>query len=251
MSKDPSWITLKSEDLYYICQVIDGVLKDPRPYLRGIEDIFGDAAILALLTPFEKHSHLHIFVEGALDFLMMEGDVNDWIAKLIKSNQIGRECLGRSRPESLDVATDELLEELINAGVYTDLRDSIARQVFYVLFGNRELLKSLGELTSGYILSASDVFPDYFNGRGTLLRRTIPGWAARAVFYRDKGRCAMCGLDCTPTLRPEKNENYDHIVPLAKGGANDVTNLQLLCGPCNRQKSASGAITSGNYLEWY
>ena len=29
----------------------------------------------------------------------------------------------------------------------------------------------------------------------------------------------------------------DHVKPVAKGGTNDLDNLQLLCGACNRQKS--------------
>ena len=31
---------------------------------------------------------------------------------------------------------------------------------------------------------------------------------------------------------------YDHVIPLALGGASTTDNLQLLCGQCNRQKSA-------------
>ncbi|WP_083635845.1 HNH endonuclease signature motif containing protein [Rhizobium gallicum] len=35
-----------------------------------------------------------------------------------------------------------------------------------------------------------------------------------------------------------ETERYDHLVPLARFGANDVTNLQLLCEPCNLKKAA-------------
>ena len=45
--------------------------------------------------------------------------------------------------------------------------------------------------------------------------------------------------------------HYDHIVPLASGGLNDVTNIQLLCEDCNRRKSAGLAITSTRYEPWY
>ena len=53
----------------------------------------------------------------------------------------------------------------------------------------------------------------------------------RAVFERDGGHCVEC--DATFDLQ------YDHVIPVAHGGASSVENLQLLCGACNREKSAS------------
>lgn len=44
-------------------------------------------------------------------------------------------------------------------------------------------------------------------------------------------QCVYCG----ETYRLE----VDHIKPLSKGGSNDLENLQLLCGHCNRKKHAS------------
>lgn len=53
----------------------------------------------------------------------------------------------------------------------------------------------------------------------------------RAVFERDGGKCVQCG---------EKFDlQYDHIIPVALGGASTVENLQLLCGSCNREKGAN------------
>jgi len=51
---------------------------------------------------------------------------------------------------------------------------------------------------------------------------------------RDAGfRCANCGTpgDCV-TL------HADHILPVAKGGTNHVSNIQPLCGKCNMAKGA-------------
>ena len=49
--------------------------------------------------------------------------------------------------------------------------------------------------------------------------------------------CAGCGR----SLEPEFME-LDHINPRAQGGENYITNRILLCGPCNRRKSASLTI---------
>jgi 5-methylcytosine-specific restriction endonuclease McrA len=61
-------------------------------------------------------------------------------------------------------------------------------------------------------------------------REPIPREVRRAVFERDGGKCTECGS--TFDLQ------YDHMIPVALGGATTVQNLQLLCADCNRQKGA-------------
>jgi hypothetical protein len=50
------------------------------------------------------------------------------------------------------------------------------------------------------------------------------------VWRRDQGQCAKCGSK-------EKLE-FDHIVPVAKGGSNTARNIELLCETCNRKKGS-------------
>ena len=59
-------------------------------------------------------------------------------------------------------------------------------------------------------------------------RKTISQEVRDKVWNRDGGKCVEC----------DSNENleFDHIIPVAKGGANTYRNLQLLCEPCNRSK---------------
>jgi hypothetical protein len=63
-----------------------------------------------------------------------------------------------------------------------------------------------------------------------------PTWAVNAVVARDRGLCALCGVSITAELRAARH--IDHIVPLARAGTNDLSNLQLLCDRCNGKKSA-------------
>lgn len=62
-------------------------------------------------------------------------------------------------------------------------------------------------------------------------RRPIPRDVRLAVFERDGGRCVECGSGF--------EIQYDHVIPVAMGGAGTVENLQILCAPCNRAKGAS------------
>lgn len=60
-------------------------------------------------------------------------------------------------------------------------------------------------------------------------RQQIPEAVRIAVWRRDGGKCSKCGSR-------EKLE-YDHIIPVSRGGANTVRNIELLCEICNRAKS--------------
>ena len=51
------------------------------------------------------------------------------------------------------------------------------------------------------------------------------------VFERDNYQYQSCGK-----TNEETELNTDHIIPLAKGGSNDISNLQTLCRSCNQKK---------------
>jgi hypothetical protein len=94
-----------------------------------------------------------------------------------------------------------------------------------------EFAVSAPDLTSEHIRQVVRVFHrqvdvGFENGSS----RHIPQDVKTAVWQRDGGRCIQCGA--TDYLE------FDHVIPVAKGGANTVQNVQLLCRRCNGQKSA-------------
>jgi len=60
-------------------------------------------------------------------------------------------------------------------------------------------------------------------------RIAISSNVKREVWRRDQGHCARCGS--------RENLEYDHIIPVGKGGSNTARNIELLCQECNRKKS--------------
>lgn len=115
----------------------------------------------------------------------------------------------------------------------------LSREMFYVLFQNREFLQNFNL----YLSNANSFCID---------RCTIPQWVKRAIVYRDRGRCINCGKDLSGQfdVEDERGVHFDHIVPLHNGGINDVSNIQLLCQHCNTSKNAS-SFTSNKYKDWY
>jgi len=167
----------------------------------------------------------------------------------LKANAIARE----------DLDLDHLAEyhqDLRLCGQLNDLVEHLATEVFHVLFSNRALLGMFNELLSRtFLLNFSDELPceyeDLFERQGKLKRVSAPEWAKRAVFHRDRGLCAFCQKDLSGLVSTQPGRHFDHIVPLAQGGLNDVTNLQLLCESCNLKKSSETYTVSGIYEAWY
>ncbi len=86
-----------------------------------------------------------------------------------------------------------------------------------------------------------------------------PREARRRVRKRDRGICAGCGVDTRKLKKAHRGPGsaqalrdlgfvprrslweLDHIVPLIDGGGHELANLQTLCTPCHKAKTAAEA----------
>ncbi|TWA90359.1 HNH endonuclease [Bradyrhizobium stylosanthis] len=259
---------------YYFANIVCNVLRDPFPYIRNLDGFWGSEFVTRFSEPFPKWSALHAFIEFVVTDLLFEEDgksVGDsgkppklWVEYAADfygiENIDFKTWLSEAREPSHVCCDDDVYDfysELQVAGEeYENLISEIVDDAFSVLFSHRSLLLDLNEGISGGItdLDAPQSDPDFghlFTPKGRLKRAHVPEWASRAVFYRDRGRCVLCDKDLTGLLSPDFSRHMDHIVALANGGINDVTNLQLLCEACNLQKLHFRSSTRDKLQPWY
>lgn len=95
-----------------------------------------------------------------------------------------------------------------------------------------------------------------YKNRPTSLARPESDPARRAVFDKNKkiilatqSVCRICGMPVDKSLKypHPMSASVDHIIPCARGGSDDLDNLQLAHRKCNRDKSdRMPEPTSGN-----
>lgn len=274
-------------ETYYFCNIIRNVLYDQFSYVRNLHNFYGDESYLNLVDPFKKHSTFHRFIEFIVDDVFYENtssiDLNkrkDNLKKFssppsalrgeeykklpielalefhnIEYNSFEEHLIEKDK-NFLKCNEDDIYDymtELRFTGEYDSLIEQTVKEIFHILFQNRELMLIFNDMVSkGIEFQVEDGVEELFKNNGTLKRKSIPKWVQRAVFFRDRGRCVLCDKDLSGTLNYENLENYDHIVPLARHGLNDVSNIQLLCKTCNQiEKKAGTPATSNKYQSWY
>ncbi len=75
-------------------------------------------------------------------------------------------------------------------------------------------------------------------------KRKNIGKKVKELLYKDQsGKCMYCGRKLGIAYL-----QVDHKTPVARKGSDRVTNLQLLCSPCNTRK---GDMTNGEFRKKY
>lgn len=69
--------------------------------------------------------------------------------------------------------------------------------------------------------------------------KSFPKWLKDLLIKREAGCCYYCFKPVVTTNLINKTHDVDHVVPIAKGGSNDPTNLAISCSSCNSQKKAN------------
>lgn len=118
--------------------------------------------------------------------------------------------------------------EFVNEKMYNEL--SVRRA---------EIIRRVGEIKEKHKLFL-ETLPQIIKRKRNELARMNKEYAVfNHLVERDGGKCRLCEAE-TDYDNPQSyvELTIDHIVPLAKGGTNDLENLQLLCRSCNCKKGA-------------
>lgn len=135
-----------------------------------------------------------------------------------------RRLLEEQERTPVAVLTDGQRTWWMHAGEVVSARAELAQADVAALLADRAT-REARRLERAHAVQAQQAAPV---GPG---RRAISREVRLAVWERDGGRCVECGTDF--------DLQYDHVIPVALGGATTTENLQLLCGPCNRRKGAA------------
>lgn len=261
-----------------------------RPDYHFLEAFTLDNAILDLVAPWQAESALHKFIRYMADEVFEADTGGDNRKPNLMTLPQASDCAsgvlpidavmyhyGIDRnpfllpasvgqdPGAITNAYYDYIVDLRWTAVYDTVMKRLAEEVFFIMFLNRSALLNLNLYLAGYVQEVSlnmgtedtseeDGITDLhklFKRDGVLRRKGPPEWARRAVFFRDRGCCVACHRDLTGLLNLLSKKNFDHMVPLAQGGLNDITNLQLLCDGCNLKKSDKLIGTSHQYQLWY
>jgi hypothetical protein len=280
MTAKRRFIELTYYETYYFANVVKNVLEDQFAYLRPLDEFHGDRRYLSYTSPFPRYSAFHSFIHFIIDDVISEDvlniklDIRQDQAERFKSvpsaldphpsklpvNLAFDAWLHSSGLSFLDARDDDVeryYENLRLEGQMDELLERATAEVFFVLFQNRHALLLFNEMMAGQMKQgaredlADSESVGVFARPGVLRRVALPSWVQRAIYFRDRGMCVMCAGDLSGVLAIGSEENYDHIVPLAEGGLNDVSNIQLLCRDCNSKKRAGEPTTSNRYEAWY
>lgn len=259
---------MPSQDIYFICQMVDRSLADGLAFAPKIEAFMGDASCVVLLENYPKFTPLHEYIKFVVsDVIWEETKVNSpalinganyqqgqklWVDHLLDAYEFNTSFLEWFNKTTEEIDVEKYFLYLGNEGIMDKLLDEISKEAFHILFSNRKVLWNFCDTAAFQILESAECFyPEVFNNRGYLQRARIPQWAKNAVYHRDKGLCVNCKTDLTRLINLKNSIHYDHVIPLSKGGMNDVINLQILCEKCNKEKSARLESIPCDYHSWY
>jgi hypothetical protein len=83
---------------------------------------------------------------------------------------------------------------------------------------------------------------DCVRGASTRRKSALPSGSRKAVLRKTGGKCVYCGVSLSVAAGLANSYHADHVLPVAKGGSDDIGNLVPSCATCNAKKKAKTAL---------
>ncbi|MBB6428148.1 HNH endonuclease [Sphingopyxis sp. JAI128] len=255
---------------YHMADEIEQLLEDPLESALLWGDLVGEIAEDSVAASFPMNTVLHQLAASVIGDTLCRGDIEFYATRpegriefqleAVPDDQraftlwteiaMRRYGLAFEPFKGWELPKNERHEDLVSdwhdelrmTESYHRLLARMSEDVFFILFANRQVLFNLNSWIADKI---------EWRSLGPVTRTRPPSWAKRAVFFRDRGRCCICGTDLSGLLSQIGIANLDHVVPLVANGINDVTNLQLLCDHHNAAKGGRYFEPAQTYEAWF
>ena len=190
------------------------------PSLKDLQDLQRSGyhgRVVELTSPLQKWAEKHESAKGASDKALHE--LASLYAEMVRQHSDLPEKLLASVVPLKCEEVDEWAYALYRSAVWRSDRDLTPEQW-------RGLVERFLEREDAELAAA---LSPLVTRDSEITRERIPPEVRRAVWIRDQGKCARCGS--------RERLEYDHIVPVSRGGSNTERNIELLCEAHNRAKS--------------
>lgn len=149
-------------------------------------------------------------------------------------HQIGQIILSQAAQQDIAISSDAAALLAKSSGGIPGTASILLKRVHThaIAFSDGQITSSVVEESlASYGFGTGSPIPDAAQNGSHKGRPPIPDDVKMFVWQRDGGSCVKCGS--------QENLEFDHVIPLSKGGSNTARNLQLLCERCNRSKGAA------------
>lgn len=202
---------------------------DDGDYVRVISR--EDSSTISFNREFDKSKSNHNWVDEGCALITIKLDNASFPTKgpttIIKSPCSG---IFESDNNKLIKSGEEICRiRKYDSAMKSDVLDKLERQSIKNAVLAKEQKKAIERETLDELIAEGRVFNTATLKSGR--RISIPQDIASAVWNRDGGQCCVCGS--------KTDLEFDHIIPISKGGATTFRNLQILCRSCNLKKSDS------------
>ena len=151
------------------------------------------------------------------------------------------------RGYTLTVAEEGLLFRMVVSAnmIGTQIPSNATVAARRLRINHNEYLKLLKSLADKGLVTVGDTTVEPNLGvavRLAIERKALPSATRAAVLNKTGGICVYCGAELTVESGCPNSYHVDHVLPVQRGGNDDVANLVPSCATCNGLKRSKTAL---------